>query len=178
MIWYSNPYDRQKNIGRALNEFCDRVPDDTWICLQDGDIMYLTDYWGTQIEDIARANQEYSLIGCLTNRLRASHQLYQGQFSDNTDLLHHQKIAERLQHDHYNEVIETQKGIAGMFMLFPKKVWQRVPFRENSPAFDTFFCREVRAKGEMIGIAQGLYIFHKYRLGRENPKENNKHLFI
>lgn len=176
MIWYSNPYDRQKNIGRALNEFCSRVPDGEWICLQDGDIMYLTDHWGSQIEDIVKDNNEYSLIGCLTNRLRSPHQLHHGEFSTNSDILYHQVIAERLQNDHYSKVVETQKGIAGMFMLFPKWIWQRVPFRQNSPAFDTFFCRQIRAKGGKIGIAKGLYVFHKYRLGKENPKQNNKHL--
>jgi hypothetical protein len=178
MIWYSNPYSRQKNFGRALNEFCDRVPNDAWICIQDGDVMYLTDYWGGQIEDISLNNPEYSLIGCLTNRLRGKHQLHKGEFSDIDMVFYHQVIAERLYRDHYSEVQPTTKGIAGMFMLFPKKVWQQVQFRENSAAFDTFFSRDVYGIGGKIGIAQGLYIFHRYRLGKENPRENNKHLFI
>lgn len=140
--------------------------------------MFLTDYWGRQIEDIALNNPEYSLIGCLTNRLRGSHQLYQGRFSSIDGVYHHQVIAERLYQDHYSEVQPTNKGIAGMFMLFPKKVWQRVQFRENSAAFDTFFSRDVEKIGGKIGIAQGLYVFHRYRLGKENPKENNKHLLL
>lgn len=177
-IHYLTPYSVEKNIGKAYNEACALIPDGDWICIRDGDTMFLTDHWGSQIEDIVSNNQEYSLIGCLTNRLRASHQLYHGEFSANSDVLHHQAIAERLHQDHYSEVIETQKGVAGMFMLFPKKIWQRVQFRENSAAFDAFFCREIKKKGEMIGVAQGLYVFHKYRLGKENPKQNNQHLLI
>src|SRR5690606_27666121 len=65
-IWYSNPYSTQKNIGKALNEVCELVPDDDWIGLQDGDMMYLTTDWGLQIEEaLKKYGNEFSLIGCL-----------------------------------------------------------------------------------------------------------------
>src|SRR5690606_25236005 len=55
-IWYSNPYNTSKNIGKALNDFCALVPDKDWICLQDGDMLYLTPEWGKQIEDVVKTH--------------------------------------------------------------------------------------------------------------------------
>jgi hypothetical protein len=174
-VYYSNPYARDKNIGRALNEFCAMVPGDSWIVLQDGDIMYLTDFWGAQIEDIISKNGDYDLIGCMTNRLRNTHQLHEGRVSEDTDIMNHMKIAEHLHKEHYDAVEQTFKPIAGMFMLFPKKTWASIRFRENTPAFDTFFSKQLIANGGKVGIAKGLYIFHKYRLGKPDIK-NDKHL--
>lgn len=175
-IHYSNPWASDKNIGRVYNEFCAGVPADDWICLQDGDIMYLTDFWGRQIEDIVNLNGNYALIGCYTNRLASPHQCHNGEFSENTDLMHHIEIAEKLYNDHYAEVEQISKGIAGMFMLFPKKTWLKHRFRENTNAFDSFFSKEVLKGGGKVGLAKGLYVLHKYRLGKENPKENIEHL--
>lgn len=177
MIHYRTIWDTGKNYGRAINLQMGLIPSDDWVCLVDGDAMFLTDYWGRQIEDIVRSNPQYSVIGCMTNRLRGAHQLVNGEFSDNPDVLHHQAIANRLWEDNYSTVEPTKDAIAGMFMLFPKSVWSAVKFRENTAAFDTWFCRSVQAKGGKIGVAKGLYVFHRYRLGKENAIENNKHLF-
>lgn len=175
-VCYSNPYNRGKNIGRALNEFCALVPNDSWIILQDGDIMYLTDYWGTQIEDIITKNADYDLIGCMTNRLRNNHQLYMGKFSDDSDIRNHIIIAEQLQKEYYDIVERTEKPISGMCMLFPKKTWIKHQFKEDTPSFDTRFSRDIQRSGGKIGIAKGLYVFHKYRMGKPDPKNNDKHL--
>lgn len=173
---YSNPYSREKNIGKALNEFCAMVPGDSWIVLQDGDIMYLTDYWGTQIEDIISMNADFDLIGCMTNRLKSNHQLYLGKFSDDSDIRNHIVIAEQLHSSDYDTVEQTEKPIAGMFMLFPKRTWIKYQFKENTPTFDTHFSRSILRSGGKIGIAKGLYVFHKYRMGKPDPKINDKHL--
>jgi hypothetical protein len=47
-IFYSNPFDLDKNIGKAYNEYLASINanDDDWIVLQDGDILYLTPDWG------------------------------------------------------------------------------------------------------------------------------------
>lgn len=175
-IHYSNPWASDKNIGRVYNEFCTSVPNNDWICLQDGDIMYLTDFWGRQIEDIIKQNPQYDLIGCYTNRLASPHQCYNGEFSENTDLMHHIGIAEQLYNKYYSDVEQIHKGIAGMFMLFPRKTWLKHRFRENTNAFDSFFSKEVLKYGGKIGLAKGLYVFHKYRLGKPEPKTNIEHL--
>lgn len=132
-IWYSNPYSAEKNIGKALNEFCELVPENDWICLQDGDMLYLTPDWGKQIEDVIRKHGDnYSLFGCVTNRLGRKAQRHEGTFSNNHDIKHHFEIAQKLRDEHWAEVedITRQRYVAGLFMLFPKKLWLKHKFKE------------------------------------------------
>lgn len=177
-IWYSNPFDTSKNIGRALNEFCSIVPSpEDYIIIQDGDISYLLPDWGNHIEDIIAENgDKYDLIGCMTNRLKGTHQLYEGKCSDNFDMRDHYKIAMELKNKHGNEVKPTTTGIAGFFMLFQRKVWDKIKFQENSITFDTAFSKELLRAKMKIGVAQGLYLWHGYRLWSNEPFTDNKHL--
>jgi len=174
-VFYSNPYNTKKNIGKALNEFCELVPDGSWICLQDGDICYLTPDWGVQIEDVAKKGG-YDLIGCMTNRLARRDQRIKDEIDDNHDVMYHYEIAERLKKENWGAVKETKKPIAGMFMLFPKSTWERVKFAENDIAFDDTFSNAVRRGGGKLGIMQGLYVYHFYRGWSATPAKDRNHL--
>lgn len=178
-IWYSNPYSTEKNIGKALNEFCELVPDEDWICLQDGDIMYLTPDWGKQIEYVvSNYGHKYSLFGCMTNRLGRNIQRLNGEFSENHDVQYHYNIAKELSENYFGEVedITRRKYIAGMFMLFPKKIWNQIKFKENTPAFDDYFSTDIVRKGKKIALIKGLYVYHAYRIWSDTPIGDRKHL--
>lgn len=181
-IWYSNPYNTQKNIGKALNEFCELVPDDDWICLQDGDMMYLTPDWGLQIEEVVKKyGNEYSLIGCMTNRLARQTQRYKDFIDDNHNILYHYEIAEKLKAEHWAEIKDVPNNnrdglIAGMFMLFPKLVWKKIKFKENNIGFDDAFSIGVKRIGGKLGVMTGLYVYHFYRGWSNEPKRDRKHL--
>ena len=180
-IYYSTPYATDFNIGRAYNEFISLLPDDAWICLRDGDTCFTTpdSNWGKQISDIVKKHgKDFALIGCYTNRLASTDQLYGKKFSEEWDWMRHKEIGQELYSNHYDEVVKVNHGIAGMFMLFPKKTWLKCRFKEDLPyrVFDTDFCNKVKANGGKIGMAKGLYLFHDYRAGKENPKTNTSHL--
>ena len=177
-IWYSNPYNTDKNIGKGLNEFCALVPDNDWICLQDGDMMYLTPDWGVQIKEaVQRYGDAFGLIGCMTNRLSRPIQRV-GEFDDNHDILYHYEIAKELLKESYGVVedVTDKKYIAGLFMLFPKSLWNEIKFAENSPAFDDLFSKAVFKKGHKLGLMKGLYVYHFYRGWSNNPTKDRKHL--
>lgn len=177
-VWYSNPYNTEKNIGKALNEFCELVPDGDWICLQDGDIAYLTPTWGKQIEDaIKKHGKDFGLIGCMTNRLGRDIQRI-GNLEDDHNMLKHYEIAVDLEKNHYAEIedITDKKYIAGMFMLFPKSVWNECKFSENNIAFDDAFSKLVARKGYKLGLMKGLYVYHLYRVWSTNPSKDRTHL--
>lgn len=178
-VHYSNPYSADKNIGKVLNDFCAMVPDGDWICLQDGDMMYLTPDWGRQITDaIVRYGDRYALIGCLTNRLGRSIQRHNGVFSNDHDMRRHYQIACELKDSNWSEVkdITSQGYVAGMFMLFPKSTWNRVKFVENTATFDDQFSREVLRKRGRLGLMTGLYVYHLYRIWSDSPVGDKKHL--
>lgn len=178
-VWYSNPYSTEKNIGKALNEFCENVPDSDWICLQDGDIMFLTPDWGVQIQNvIQKYGNKFSLMGCITNRLGRSIQRYEGEFNNNHDIKCHYSLAEQIKTKHWAEVedITEKRYIAGMLMLFPKAIWNKVKFRENTPAFDDYFSKDVIKNGGRLGLMKGLYVYHLYRIWSDTPEKERTHL--
>lgn len=174
-IHYSNPFDIDKNIGKAYNEFCDMVPnDEDWIVMQDGDMMYLSPDFGKNIHDtIQKHGDKYALFGCYTNRLASTHQLHLGAFSNDHDVLNHLEIAKQYTG---TDVTETH-GIAGLFMCFQKKTWKAVGgFQENSHTFDSHFSVKVKRKGFKIALMKGLYVYHQYRPWSDHPKNDVKHL--
>jgi GT2 family glycosyltransferase len=75
---------------------------------------------------------------------------------------------------YYSIVTPSIKPIAAACMFFSRKTWEETPFIENSPRFDSDFCRRIQQKGGKLAICKGLYVFHKYRLG--DPTLSPKHL--
>lgn len=179
-IMYSNPFAVDKNIGRAYNEFCNIVPDDHWICLQDGDMMYLHNEWGKQIENIITMHgRNYDLFGCVTNRIGGdSRQHPFPELFDDPDYTHHKAKAIELFDTKYSTVTPTDLPVAGLLMVFHKSTWKKHPFKEKTHHFDTDFGFDILNSGGKIGIMQGLYVFHDYRFGRNNPTKYVKHLQV
>lgn len=178
-IRYSNPFSVEKNIGKEYNEFCEDVKgDDTWICLQDGDMSYLTGTWGKQIHDVVSTHgEEISLFGCMTNRIGRNIQREPGMF-DVHDMRDHSSKALEIEKHRWGKVedITDKKYVAGFLMLFPKRLWLDVKFPENNIAFDDAFSLGAIKKGHRIGLMKGLYVYHLYRLWSDNPVRDRAHL--
>lgn len=178
-IYYSTPYSLDKDIGGANNAFIERLPADSWICITDGDASFLRPNWGHDIaEVIKRHGRDYDLIGCVTNRLGASDQLYNKTFSEEMNLRRHFDIARQLWGQH-GPAVEPIDMVAGVFMLFHKSTWQRVKFRRHTFAADRYFSQDIKRKGGRIGLAKGVYMVHNYRLwetDQQAAKMSTKHL--
>lgn len=174
-IHYFTPFDTNKNIGYAHNEAVKSVQDpEDWICLRDADTMFLLPDFGNTIEEAINTHgKDYKLFGCLTNRLGVSHQLYKNNFSDNSDMSEHIKIAKECVNN--NNVIDCDL-VAGMFMLFQKKTWLEVGGFETSIYFDKLFSQKIIKHGGRLGILQSIYIFHLYRWGQKNAPYKYQHL--
>lgn len=177
-VWYFTPGRGDKNLGAAYNQHCEMVPEEDWICIRDGDTMFLNPYWPQQIEDIILEHgSNFPLISCVTNRLGLKNQLPYG-FDNDPNILNHLERANYLFSTKYLEVTATHSETAGLFMLFPKKTWEKIKFKDglvNGNVFiDYEFAHAVKTQLGRIGIAQGLYLFHLYRMGR--PKSDISHL--
>jgi hypothetical protein len=174
-IWYSNPFSLEKNFGKAINEFCELIPNnEDWIVIQDGDMMYLQPDFGRVIHDHIQANKDkFALFGCMTHRLANPKQCHNGELSDDHNILNHLEINKVYSG---TECIDVT-GIAGLFMAFTKGTWLKVgKFKENDYTVDTDFCVKVRNKGMKIGLMKGLYIYHQYRPWSKSPHLYDKHL--
>lgn len=175
MIYYSSPYRTDKNIGKANNDFIKLLPDDSWVCITDADTCFLNPDYGSRIEEIVnKYGKEFDLIGCLTNRIGSPHQQYNG-FDDNLDMMHHYNIAKSKLND---KMIPGE--VAGFFMLFSKATWDRAGgFIENRITADKLFNKSIKRMGGKVGVYQGLYIFHAYRIweqGNKQAQNSIKHL--
>lgn len=179
-IHYISPYRTDKNIGRALNEAITQLSpsDDDWIVHTDQDICFLRPDSKRQIEEtLATIRPIPIVLGCLTNRLASPHQLHGGKFNDDSDIRNHIAIANECHNSNYGIVKETSINIAAMLMCFRVSTWKEVGgFRENSIRFDSEFTDAVQAGGGKIGIMQGVYVFHLYRMWSENPIWEMGHL--
>jgi len=88
------------------------------------------------------------------------------------------RIARSLQRQHGTECEEVKDRIvAGMFMLFPKRVWLDNKFDEhpiiweNNNKMTSFDVRwTAKIKGNMRKIL-GLYVWHSYRLDRQHHSD-------
>lgn len=178
MIYYFAPFDSEKNIGRSHNQHCEIVPNaEDWICITDSDVLFLLPDTKKQIEDIIQKHgNDYQVFGCLTNRIASPHQRHRKEVDECTDILVHKVIAERYQIWHYDEVIETTINVAGFLMVFQKKTWDKYRFSDNSIRFDSEFTDKVKADGGRLAIMRGVYVFHDYRLGHDNPMYYIDHL--
>lgn len=179
MIYYFAPFDSEKNIGRSHNQHCAIVPNaDDWICITDSDVLFLLPDTKKQIEDVIKKHgNDYQVFGCLTNRIASQHQQFGEKNTFNSaDIMFHKFMAKKLQAFEYDKVKETNINIAGFLMVFQRKTWEKYRFSDKSIRFDSEFTDKVKADGGRLAVMQGVYVFHDYRLGHDNPMYYIDHL--
>ena len=181
-VHHISPARSDKNYGKAINDIVRLLPDDSWVCLRDIDTLPLDhSAFIRQCEEIAAKN-EFGLVSCMTNRLGLPHQLINGRSQPEHSINLNREVhrAKALAKQYGSQVDETEKEVAGVMMLFPKKVWADVGgFREGGILFghqllDNVFYEAVRDKGYRVAIAPGIYLLHLYRWGKD--RRNKEHL--
>jgi len=177
MIYFFTPYGFDGNLGRAYNEYCKLVPDDSWICFLDGDIMLLNKDWGHHLEEIVNKYPDTGLFTCVTNRVACTDQCYGNVISDNDSVISHRKIALELESKNRLDVEVIKYPISGYLMMFRKDVWREVggfcesvnpvltyKIKRNIAGVDNDFSERILNKGYKIRICKGFYVLHYYRM--------------
>ena len=170
-IHYISPFSTSNNIGGEYNNRISELPKNCYVVLRDCDTMFLNSDIGHRIEAIILANPEYQLITCMTNRIGLPYLCVDNMF-DEPDIQKHLDLAQTINGTNVYPCLVAP----GMLMIFHKSVWEKVKFIENSIYFDRQFSQDVLDKGMSIGVATGLYLFHLYRFGKENPRNYTEHL--
>lgn len=180
-IRYISPFATDKNIGREYNEVISELPDDSYVVIRDGDVMFLTHDWGNIINRIIQENPDFDIIGCATNRLGLDHQVVKVMF-DKENMGEHIWTADLFSEGGAYYRCTQHNMVAGMLMIFKKSLWKELGgFTENpqkARIFDKLFCIKAKKSGKKIGVSCALYVFHLYRWGKDNPKHYDKHLLI
>ncbi len=183
IVHHITPGRADKNLGKALNQLIEWLPDNDWICVRDIDTFPLNHrVFFKQCEDIAEAN-EFDLVSCITNRQGVLYQCHEGKISEDFNIKNHVKIAKERYEKYGSKVEESpQPLIAGVMMLFSKQLWEDVGrFPEGGIAYqgsylDNVLSRRVSSLGGKIGIAKGIYVFHLYREWGSDPRMQQEHL--
>jgi len=176
-IHYIIPYGIDGNYGKACNEECELIPDGDWICIKDGDMLFLNDAWGHQFQNLVETYPNTGLFTTYASRTGNTEQLYKSELSENSDIRYHRQLALKLQKEEYLNVKQLIHFISGHVMLFSKKTWQEVggfpetlsektalKYKHNIASVDNRFSYKILKAGKIILLAEGIYVLHYYRL--------------
>jgi GT2 family glycosyltransferase len=153
------------------------VPYGNWICLWDADVMtfHTFENMNAFLERAINDHPDVKLFSCMANRI-GTHKQRLNKFQDpNPSMLYHRKMAEELLKRFGTQVRTDTRTVSGLMMLFHKTTWEAVGgfIEQGIAGVDTDFSRKVSSEIGKVGILQGLYVMHYYRL----LEGNADHLF-
>lgn len=180
MTHFISPFstDTPPNIGKAINDAVKQLnaADEDWIIHCDSDTLWLLPDSKRHLIEIL-SETEFDVVGCMTNRIRNTEQLLDGVFQEHSDVRVHMVIASELWASNGGRVKPVKGAVAAFCLCFKIKTWKLLGgFVENSLSFDSIFSVRARKIKLKVGVCEGIYIFHGYRLLSKNPYSDIKHL--
>lgn len=176
MLSIIEPYDLDKNLGRAYNREIRHCPD--WVLIKDYDVLFLLPETIKDIHEYIKLFPTTGMFTCFTNRIANKDQLLNGEFSDNDKIRDHINLA-RLQRNKLYQATELKgDAISGMVMVIKKSTWDEIKFSEDGLCLgvDNDYSRRLMQAGKKILRMDGIYAFHIYRM--EKGIRNKDHLYV
>ena len=175
MIHFITPYSANKSLANVYNYYASKFDRKDWICFTDADAMFLSPFFGQQLEAIIKQHgKDYLAFTCMTNRVGNLAQCVDGRISTNTDISYHitrNKTISRAANMLTVTELPTSSPLSGVMILSKVSTMQDIPFRGNGMlGVDNNFHYDIAKKGK-FGLMKGVYMFHKYRL---DSKINDK----
>jgi hypothetical protein len=179
MIYYSIPFDSDKNLANYYNRFMDVLPNaDDFACFLDGDAVFTTTFFGKQLEDIVVAYPHCGVFFAKTNRVACPWQVQEGVDWRSNDMAYHRDIGAKSAKEQYDStiVLKETHPASGVFMLVQKRTWLRVRFRgEGMVGVDNRFYNDCKSIDIEMRLMLGVYLYHWYRNGNKSDKTHLKH---
>jgi len=181
-IHWISPYSMSTppNIGGAINDAIRQLnpADDDWLIHVDQDVLFLLPDTKRLIGEIL-ADTNFDVLGATTNRLGTTYQLVPNTFKE-TDILRHIKWAKTLQYSIGKKVEPTKEHLAAFLLCFRYSTFKQLGgFVENVLNFDTIFSIRAHKMKKKLGIMEGVYVFHLYRLNEavdQSAADHYEHL--
>lgn len=175
MIYPMMPFDRDRNFGRACNEFLGLLPAGSWGVIIDHDCMFSTPHWYAQIAEAIACKPDAGCFAVVTNRIASPWQLATETVRLGDDIRAHRKAGEaRRERRTLLDITET-KGFGGVVTVVNRDAWA-----ETEGYADGLFCVDhslffrMREKGRRIYLIEGLYVYHLRASsslpGKQEPK--------
>lgn len=127
-VYHTIPWNSEKNIGKAYNEFMSLLNDEDWACFLDGDAVHTTSFFGKNIEQVIASNQDYGLFTCYTNRIGCSYQIPSGANWNNDSQNYHRDIGKKLWEKYKTNILDITNNspLSGVLILINKDKWSQV----------------------------------------------------
>lgn len=174
MIHFAKPYDSEKNYLDAINREMDKIqnPKD-WLCILDGDTMFLQPDFGHQLEDYVRKYPGTGMFVSYASRCSYGYQVPDGVDQDNPSIIYHKMKADQIRDRYQGKAKVINTRISGHLMLLQKITWDelypvihsRVKIRgKKILGVDTQISWAIIKSGRKIRLMQGVYLLHYCRL--------------
>ena len=181
MIYYTMPFDSNKNIGRYYNRFMEVIPnDEDWGCFVDADTIFATPDYGCIIEDAILERPEADAFTCYTNRVGCKWQIAPGVDTNSNDVAYHRDFGQHMKIIYGTSIIDvTDKPrgqvMSGFFFMLKKSAWKTIGgFKEDGMlGIDNDLHWRLQKHKLKFYLIRGLYLYHWYRGGNIN---DNSHL--
>ena len=174
MIYYSIPYNTNKNLGKYYNDFMKILPNNNdFACFVDGDTIFTTPNYGHIIEKIIEENKNIGCFTALTNRVFCTWQVVKGIDVNNNDMEYHRNFGKNIQEIYgtYCEDVTMKTPMSGFLIVINKKTWKKIGgFKEDGMlGIDNDLHNKIRNYEEKMYMMKGVYLYHWYRY----PNRNN-----
>lgn len=176
MILYATPYSENKRLIESYNDIWSRVADNDYAVVLDGDAMFTTRTFGHQIAETMRANEQYDVFTCMTNRVANSLQVVPSAW-DSNDMHYHRELGDKRWNDWHTHVedITTCSPLSGVMIAMKGGTWRNLYKKLQHTQWlmlglDNDIHIQARAAGMKVGLMKGIYVMHYYRNGNQSDK--------
>ena len=178
-IYEHTPYNNEKDLVKAYNEFMELIPSNGWALFRDADTLFLDYHYNELFENAIVDNPNTFCFTCVTNRLNNKKQVYDEYKGD--DIKIHREIAIKLRkkYGHSCEILPLPPTLGGFCILLKKSVWKKIGgfkywnSKSKILGVDNKLHEDLGKHNEPVKIIKGLYMYHWYRGG---DYKNKTHL--
>ena len=159
------PADYQQNLGKAYNDYMQRLGPDDWAVFIDHDAILRGNNTLHLISEIALGYQknEVLIVGS-TNRINNPYQritLYENEH----DLSTHNSVADALYDLHRDQLFNVTQlpSTSGVLMMLSKRTWEKHHFKDGFLGVDNAMHKSFRGGQGRVLFSKSLYTYHYYR---------------
>ena len=172
-VYYSTPYNSNKNIGVYYNDTMNLLPnDDDYMVFVDGDTIFTTPDFGSLIEEVIKLNPTVDMFTCYTNRVGCKWQVHPNVDGSNNDMKYHMDFGKQLKLDNGTQVTDVTNNspFSGMLFIIKKSAWDKIGGAKKTGMLgvDNDIHMNIRKHGMKLYRIDGLYVYHWYRGGNKN----------
>lgn len=173
MIYYFTPYSFTKKLFDAWDDYMALVinPDD-WVCMMDGDTLFLLSDFGHQMQTYIDLYPETGLFTCYASRTSRPELKWPGSDMSNPSLIYHRTKAEQIHLAYHGQVVDLgELNALGYLMLLRKSTWLLIrdqvkewTAEKSILGIDTRISKAIRKAGFKTYLMKGMYLLHYYRM--------------